>query len=134
MSQSRDCIRRALRLLADKAKASSATLLGMAKNLQTVARRALTPCAGAEAFRFADGAGARDLADLHHAVLTKSGHLVAHHRADYATWVERVLGDPALAKRVDRLARRPARDVEAYRAELLFLLGERLGKLRERVI
>lgn len=106
----------------------------MAKNLQTVARRALTPCAGAEAFRFADGTQARDLADLHHAVGAKSGHLVAHHRAEYATWIERILGDPALSKRIDRLGRRPVRDVESYRSELLFVLGDRLGKLRERVL
>jgi len=106
----------------------------MAKNLQTVARRALTPCAGDEAFRFADGAAARDLADLHHAIGAKTGHLVAHHRADYAPWVERILGDPALSRRIERLARRPMRDVEAFRAELLLILGERLGKLRQRVL
>jgi hypothetical protein len=106
----------------------------MAKNLQTVARRALTPCAGGEAFRFADGTTARDLGDLHHAVAAKSGYLVAHHRAEYAPWIERILGDPALSKRIERLARRPVRDVEAYRAELTFLLGDRLGKLRERVL
>ena len=106
----------------------------MAKNLQTVARRALTPCAGDEAFRFADGTSARDLADLHHAIGAKSGHLVAHHRGDYAPWIERTLGDPALSKRIERLARRPVREPESFRAELLFLLGDRLGKLRERVL
>ncbi|MEA3199396.1 MAG: hypothetical protein QOE90_824 [Thermoplasmata archaeon] len=119
---------------ADKAKPSLATLPGMAKNLQTVARRALTPCAGDEAFRFADGTSARDLADLHHAVGAKTGHLVAHHRADYAAWVERTLGDPALARRIDRLARRPLRDLEAFRGELQAVLTDRLGKLRQRVL
>jgi exonuclease VII large subunit len=108
----------------------------MAKNLQTVARRALTPCAAAEAFRFADGTLARDLADLRHAIATKSAHLVAHHRAEYHAWVERVLGDPALARRLERLARVPAlrSDPEAFRRELGSLLDERLGKLRDRVL
>jgi hypothetical protein len=123
-----------LEAAADKVKPSARHLAGMAKNLQTVARRALTPCAGDEAFRFADGSSARDLADLHHALATKSGHLVAHHRPEYAPWIERILGDPALSKRIERLSRRPVRDVETYRGEIVHVLAERLGKLRERVI
>lgn len=109
----------------------------MAKNLQTVARRALTPCAATDAFRFADGASARDLADLRHAVTTKSAYLVQHHRTEYAPWVERVLGDPALARRIERLARvrRGAEgEPEVYRLELATVLGERIGKLRDRVL
>jgi hypothetical protein len=92
----------------------------------------LTPCSAADAFRFADGSSARDLADLRHAVATKSPHLVAHHREHYHAWVERVLGDPALARRIERLARRRAL-VEEYRGELSALLDERVGKLRDRV-
>jgi Family of unknown function (DUF5752) len=130
----RPTFRGSCHLLADRAKPSPVGDPRMAKNLQTVARRALTPCAGDEAFRFADGGAARDLAGLRHAVAGKSGHLVAHHRAEYAAWIERVLGDPALSKRIERLARRPVRDVEAFRQELLSVLEDRLGKLRERVI
>ncbi|HWH08802.1 MAG TPA: hypothetical protein VNX21_06345 [Candidatus Thermoplasmatota archaeon] len=107
----------------------------MAKNLQTVARRALTPCAAMDAFRFADGAVARDLADLRHAVGTKSAYLVEHHRDQYAPWVERVLGDPALARRIERLARaRRGAEPESYRGELALVLDERIGKLRDRVL
>jgi len=110
----------------------------VAKNLQTVARRALTPCAAVDAFRFADGATARDLTDLRHIVASKSAFLVAHHREQYHQWIERVLGDPALGRRIERLAdaRRgsPARDLEAYRSELLVALDERLTKLRDRVV
>lgn len=107
--------------------------LPLAKNLQTVARRALTPCAATDAFRFADGALARDLADLRHHVGAKSAYLVTHHKQEYAAWVERVLGDPALARRIERLARRRV-DGEAYRVELTLVLDERIGKLRDRVI
>lgn len=106
----------------------------MAKNLQTVARRALTPCAASDAFRFADGGVARDLADLRHGVATKSAYLVVHHRADYDRWVEHVLGDPALARRIERLSSRRGVDGEPYRAELSAILDERLGKLRDRVL
>jgi hypothetical protein len=105
----------------------------VAKNLQTVARRALTPCAAGDAFRFADGAAARDLAELRHAIATKSAHLVLHHHDAYAPWIERILGDPALARRVERLGHKP-RSMDAYRAALLAVLDERLGKLRERVL
>lgn len=109
----------------------------MAKNLQTVARRALTPCAAADAFRFADGATARDLADLRHAIGTKSAYLIDHHRDQYAPWVERVLGDPALARRIERLARvrrGVGAEPESYRGELALVLDERIGKLRDRVL
>lgn len=109
----------------------------LAKNLQTVARRALTPCAAADAFRFADGAVARDLADLRHAVSSKSAYLVEHHREQYAPWVERVLGDPALARRIERLARVKrglGHEPERYRGELAVVLDERIGKLRDRVL
>ena len=109
----------------------------MAKNLQTVARRALTPCAATDAFRFADGAAARDLADLRHAVASKSAYLVQHHREEYAAWVERVLGDPALARRLERLARVKrgmGAEPEVYRLELSAVLDERIGKLRDRVL
>jgi len=114
----------------------------VAKNLQTVARRALTPCAAVDAFRFADGAMARDLADLRHIVASKSAFLVWHHRDQYHAWVERVLGDPALGRRIERLAsaRRgpsshaPASDLEAFRSDLLVALDERLAKLRDRVV
>lgn len=105
----------------------------MAKNLQTVARRALTPCAASDAFRFADGQIARDLADLQHAVTGKSAHLILHHREQYADWVERILGDPALARRIERLSRRRV-EPERYRDELSVVLGERIGKLRDRVL
>lgn len=105
----------------------------MAKNLQTVARRALTPCAAQEAFRFADGGSARDLRELRHAVGTKSAYLVEHHRPHYHAWIERTLGDPALARRLERLARRRL-EGEAYRAELGAILDERIGKLRDRVV
>lgn len=105
----------------------------MAKNLQTVARRALTPCAASDAFRFADGASARDLADLRHHVAQKSPYLVTHHRNAYAPWVERILGDPALARRIENLAHRPPQG-DAYRTELLTILDERIVKLRDRVL
>lgn len=105
----------------------------MAKNLQTVARRALTPCAASDAFRFADGGSVRDLAELRHVVSTKSAFLVAHHRAHYHAWIEGVLGDPALARRIERLGRANG-EPEAYRAMLLGVLDERLLKLRDRVI
>lgn len=106
----------------------------MAKNLQTVARRALTPCAGNEAFRFADGATTRDLNEFRHAIATKSSSLVQHHREQYHAWLHGVLGDPALARKVERLGQRRALANDAYRAELLLVLDERLGKLRLRVI
>lgn len=106
----------------------------MAKNLQTVARRALTPCAGSDAFRFSDGATTRDLGELRQAVATKSAYLVAHHRADYHGWVLRVLGDPALARKLERLSTRRAITPEAYRSELVATLDERIGKLRLRVV
>lgn len=109
----------------------------MAKNLQTVARRALTPCAAVDAFRFADGASARDLADLRHAVALKSAYLVQHHRDQYAPWVEKILGDPALARRIERIGRQrrgPGAEPEGYRAELAAVLEERIGKLRDRVL
>lgn len=105
----------------------------MAKNLQTVARRALTPCATTDAFRFADGHAARDLTDLRYAVNAKSPLLVVHHREQYAPWVERVLGDPALARRIERLSRQRA-EPETYRSELSVVLDERIGKLRDRVL
>jgi len=110
----------------------------MAKNLQTVARRALTPCAASDAFRFADGGAARDLAELRHMVSLKSGLLVLHHRDAYAPWVEGVLGDPALARKVERVARAFARPShagpEVFRAQLVGALDERIGKLRDRVL
>ena len=106
----------------------------MAKNLQTVARRALTPCAGSDAFRFADGTTARDLNEFRHAVSSKSPSLVQHHREHYAPWLFHVLGDPALSRKVDRLAGKRVRDNDAYRAELVAILDERLGKLRTRVL
>jgi hypothetical protein len=107
----------------------------VAKNLQTVARRALTPCAATDAFRFADGATARDLAEMRNAIATKSAHLVAHHREQYSTWVERILGDPALARRIERLGRLARRlDLETYRLDLVAILDERIGKLRDRVL
>lgn len=105
----------------------------MAKNLQTVARRALTPCGATDAFRFADGATIRDLAELRHAVAHKSALLVAHHRAQYHEWVLRVLGDPALARKIERVARARS-EPEAYRLELVALLDDRIGKLRLRVV
>lgn len=106
----------------------------VAKNLQTVARRALTPCAATDAFRFADGGVARDLADLHHHVATKSSHLVLHHRDHYSAWVETILGDPALSRRIERLARKRNLDADVFRAELVLILEERIGKLRDRVL
>lgn len=106
----------------------------MAKNLQTVARRALTPCAGSDAFRFADGTACRELADLRHALATKSPALITHHRAAYAPWIETVLGDPALSRRVARIASRRALEGDDLRRELLVVLDERIGKLRTRVI
>lgn len=106
----------------------------MAKNLQTVARRALTPCAGSDAFRFADGTTARDLNEFRHAVATKSPSLVQHHRDHYAHWLLHVLGDPALSRKVERVGGKRGRDNDAYRAELVAVLDERLGKLRTRVL
>lgn len=106
----------------------------MAKNLQTVARRALTPCAGSDAFQFADGSTSRDLAELRHAIASKSPYLVAHHRGQYHAWVEQVLGDPALARKLERLAARKGIGGETYQAELLATLDERIGKLKTRVI
>ena len=106
----------------------------MAKNLQTVARRALTPCAGADAFRFADGAACRELADLRHAIASKSPILVAHHRAEYGAWIETVLGDPALARKIVRLGTKKNLAGEDLRRELLAALDERIGKLRTRVV
>lgn len=106
----------------------------MAKNLQTVARRALTPCAGSDAFQFADGSTSRDLGELRHAVASKSPYLVAHHRAQYHAWVEQVLGDPALARKLERLSTKKSLVGEAYQAELLATLDERIGKLKTRVV
>lgn len=106
----------------------------MAKNLQTVARRALTPCAGSDAFRFADGATVRDLNELRHAIASKSASLVQHHREHYAPWIQQILGDPALARKVERLAGRRSMENETYKVELLTVLDERLGKLRLRVL
>ena len=106
----------------------------MAKNLQTVARRALTPCAGSDAFRFADGATVRDLNELRHAIAAKSASLVQHHREHYAPWIQRILGDPALSRKVERLAGRRLLENEAFKVELLVILDERLGKLRTRVL
>lgn len=106
----------------------------MAKNLQTVARRALTPCSGMEAFRFADGTMARDLTGLRQVIGAKSAHLIAHHRREYHPWIERVLGDPALARKLERLALRGPTDPETYRAEVVAALDERIGKLRLRVV
>lgn len=106
----------------------------MAKNLQTVARRALTPCAGSDAYRFADGTTVRDLNELRHAIATKSTSLVQHHRDQYAGWLLDVLGDPALARKVERLAAKRGWDNDTYRSELLTVLDERLGKLRTRVL
>lgn len=106
----------------------------MAKNLQTVARRALTPCAGSDAFRFADGTTVRDLNELRHAVGAKSPSLVQHHRDHYAPWLHTVLGDPALARKVERLAVKRGWDNETFKAALLEVLDERLGKLKTRVL
>ena len=106
----------------------------MAKNLQTVARRALTPCAGSDAFRFADGTACRELADLRHALATKSPALVGHHRQDYAPWIETVLGDPALSRKIARLGTKRSLEGEDLRREMLAALAERIGKLRLRVI
>ncbi|HVM45278.1 MAG TPA: hypothetical protein VM582_05030 [Candidatus Thermoplasmatota archaeon] len=106
----------------------------MAKNLQTVARRALTPCAGSDAFRFADGTMVRDLNEFRHAIATKSASLVHHHREAYAHWIHDVLGDPALARKVERVSHKRALDNLGYQAELLAVLDERLGKLKLRVL
>lgn len=106
----------------------------MAKNLQTVARRALTPCAGSDAFRFADGATVRDLSELQHAIAAKSASLVQHHRDQYAPWILQVLGDPALARKVERLADKRRLGNDPFKADLLLILDERLGKLRTRVL
>lgn len=106
----------------------------MAKNLQTVARRALTPCAGEDAFRFADGSLCRDLTDLRQAVETKSSYLLAHHRDHYHDWVAEILGDPALARKLQRLAGRRNLDNEVFRDEMRLILDERIGKLRARVV
>lgn len=107
---------------------------GLAKNLQTVARRALTPCAGSDAFRFADGSTVRDLNEFQHALAAKSPSLVAYHRAQYHAWVQNVLGDPALARKVERLAARRTVEPESYRRELVAVLDDRLGKLRTRMV
>ena len=106
----------------------------MAKNLQTVARRALTPCAGSDAFRFADGAMTRDLNEFRHAIATKSSSLVHHHRAAYGAWLHDILGDPALARKVERLTQKRNVDNPSYQTELLAILDERLGKLKLRVL
>lgn len=106
----------------------------MAKNLQTVARRALTPCAGSDAFRFADGAMVRDLNEFRHAVATKSSSLVHHHREQYGAWLHGVLGDPALARKVARVATKRTIEPSAYQHELLAILDDRLGKLKLRVL
>lgn len=106
----------------------------MAKNLQTVARRALTPCANGDAFRFADGTSVRDLAGLRHAIAHKSAYLVQHHRHEYHDWILAVLGDPALARKLERLAGRKLATGEAYREEVLAIMDERIGKLRTRVV
>ena len=106
----------------------------MAKNLQTVARRALTPCAGSDAFRFADGTTVRDLNELRHAIASKSASLVQHHRDQYAAWLHNVLGDPALARKVERFAPKRGWDNDTYKAQLLEVLDERLGKLKTRVL
>ena len=106
----------------------------MAKNLQTVARRALTPCAGSDAFRFADGTMVRDLNEFRHAIATKSASLVHHHRESYGAWLHQVLGDPALARKVERISSRRTIESGSYQTELLSILDERLGKLRLRVL
>ena len=106
----------------------------MAKNLQTVARRALTPCAGADAFRFADGAAARDLSEFRQLVANKSAYLVAHHREHYHLWIRDVLGDPALARKVERLGSKRTLDGETFQRELTLVLDDRIGKLRTRVV
>lgn len=106
----------------------------MAKNLQTVARRALTPCAAEHAFRFADGGHARDLGELRRRLETASPHLVEHHRPHYHHWILDILGDPALARKTQRLANQTRITQDAYQRELLTLLDERIGKLRERVV
>lgn len=106
----------------------------MAKNLQTVARRALTPCGANEGFRFADGTSARDLAELRQHIGLKSPYLVLHHREHFHHWIRDILGDPALARKVERVGMRRQPDGEAFRRELLALLDERIGKLRERVV
>lgn len=106
----------------------------MAKNLQTVARRALTPCAGSDAFRFADGTNVRDLNEFRHAIATKSASLVQFHKETYHTWLQSVLGDPALARKVERLGQRRTLEHDAFREQLLLVIDERLGKLRLRVL
>lgn len=106
----------------------------MAKNLQTVARRALTPCAGSDAFRFADGTNARDLSELRQHVGAKSSYLVTHHRTHYHHWIRDTLGDPALSRKVERLGEKRTLQNERYQEELTKLLDERIGKLRARVI
>ena len=106
----------------------------MAKNLQTVARRALTPCAGSDAFRFADGASVRDLNEFRHAIATKSASLVRFHAAQYGAWIQNVLGDPALSRKVERAGQRRTIENPAYQAELVSILDERLGKLKLRVL
>ncbi|HUR68193.1 MAG TPA: hypothetical protein VM370_03035 [Candidatus Thermoplasmatota archaeon] len=106
----------------------------MAKNLQTVARRALTPCAASDAFRFADGASVRDLNDFRHAIASKSASLVHFHKDQYGPWLHGILGDPALARKVERVGQRRSLDNPSYQNELLAILDERLGKLRTRVL
>lgn len=106
----------------------------MAKNLQTVARRALTPCAVEHAFRFADGGHARDLGELRRRLQGASPHLVEHHREHYHAWVNDILGDPALARKIQRIANQPRLSADEYQKQLLGVLDERIGKLRERVV
>lgn len=106
----------------------------MAKNLQTVARRALTPCGGNDAFRFADGTTARDLGEFRQHVGGKSPYLVAHHRDHYHHWIRDILGDPALSRKVERLGVKRTLDGEAYQKDLISVLDERIGKLRERIV
>lgn len=106
----------------------------MAKNLQTVARRALTPCAGSDAFRFADGSMVRDLNEFRHAIATKSPSLVHHHREQYGAWLHDVLGDRALARKVERASSKRTLDSQGYQSELVAILDARLGKLRLRVL
>lgn len=45
-----------------------------------------------------------------------------------------MLGDPALARKLERLASKRSLGGEAYQAELLATLDERIGKLKTRVI
>lgn len=65
----------------------------MAKNPQSVARHALTPCAGSDAFRVADGASVRDLNEFRHAIASKSASLVRFHRDHSREWLQRVIDE-----------------------------------------